>query len=232
MLTLKSKNERGETKLDWLDSKHTFSFGNYYDPENRGFRELRVINEDVISPGGGFLPHSHANMEIFTYVLDGELEHKDSLGNGSTIRVGDIQIMSAGRGITHSEFNHSKTKPVHLLQIWIKPNKQDLSPTYQQHSFSDQERNGKLLLVLSNDERNGSLKINQDAKVYVSALKKNQTVTFENQQNRHAWIQVTRGTLTLNGKNIEAGDGLAISEEYKLIFKTDETAEFLLFDLP
>ena len=172
MLTLKNKSQRGQTKLDWLDSKHSFSFGDYYDPDNKGFRELRVINEDIIAPGGGFPFHDHQNMEIITYLLDGELEHKDSLGNGSIIKVGDIQIMSAGKGITHSEFNHSKTKPVHLLQIWINPNKQDLSPTYQQHSFSEDERNGKLLLVLSNDGSNGSLKINQDAKVYVSALDK------------------------------------------------------------
>ena len=232
MLLLRERNKRGKTKLDWLESQHTFSFGDYYDPENKGFRELRVINEDIISPGGGFLPHSHANMEIITYVLDGELEHKDSLGNGSIIRVGDVQIMSAGLGITHSEFNHSRTKPVHFLQIWIKPGNQNLSPTYQQHSFSEDEKNGKLLLVLSSDGSKDILKINQDAKVYISFLRKDQNIEFENKLNRYAWIQIAKGMLIVNNKKFEAGDGLAISEESSLSFTTDKTAEFLLFDLP
>jgi hypothetical protein len=196
-----------------------------------GFRSLRVINEDFVAPAAGFPTHPHRDMEIITYVLDGKLEHKDSLGTGSIIQPGDGQRMSAGRGIRHSEFNPSETDPVHLLQIWILPEKQGLQPSYEQKSFPESEKRGKLRVIASNDGRNGSVKINQDAQLYVSLLSPGQEVSHELGQGRYAWLQVAKGAIELNGKPLGQGDGAAINDETKLTIKGVKDAEVLLFDL-
>jgi len=231
MITLRKALDRGHAEHGWLDSYHTFSFANYHDPNHMGFRDLRVINEDRVEADGGFPKHPHENMEIITYVLEGALEHQDSMGNQSIIRPGEVQIMSAGTGITHSEFNHSKTAPVHLLQIWILPGKKALKPSYDQKVFADNKKQGRLCLVASPDGRESSVTIHQDVNLYLCALNKDQKVQYEIPKNRHTWIQVTRGSLTCNDLNLQQGDGVSVSEEKILKLNGKEAAEILIFDL-
>ena len=231
MIQIRSAQERGGGDHGWLKTHHTFSFGEYWDPKWMGFRSLRVINEDWVAPNTGFPTHPHRDMEIITYVLEGKLEHKDSLGTGSVILPGDGQRMTAGSGIRHSEFNPSTTEAVHLLQIWIQPERAALAPSYEQKTFPEAEKRGKLRLVASQEARDGSVKINQDAKLYVSLLKSGDEVTHELAAGRHAWLQVARGSVELNGKKLSQGDGAAISDETKLKIAGTEDAEVLLFDL-
>jgi redox-sensitive bicupin YhaK (pirin superfamily) len=231
MITIRRAEERGGGDHGWLKTHHTFSFGEYWDPKWMGFRSLRVINEDWVAPNTGFPTHPHRDMEIITYVLEGKLEHKDSLGTGSTILPGDGQRMTAGSGIRHSEFNPSTNEPVHLLQIWIQPERAALVPSYEQKSFSEAEKCGKLRLIASRDASDGSVKINQDANLYVSLLRAGEEVEHELGAGRHAWLQVARGSVELNGKTLAQGDGAAISDEKTLAIKGSTDAEVLLFDL-
>lgn len=231
MIQIRPANERGGGNHGWLKTHHTFSFNDYWDPKWMGFRSLRVINEDWVAPNTGFPTHPHRDMEIITYVLEGKLEHKDSLGTGSVILPGDGQRMTAGRGIRHSEFNPSTSEPVHLLQIWIHPDKAALPPSYEQKSFPEAEKQGTLLLLASRDASNGSVKIHQDAKLYVALLKPGEEVKHEFLEGRHGWLQVARGAVELNGKKLTQGDGAAISDEEKVTIKGTENAEVLLFDL-
>ena len=231
MIQIRPSQERGGGNHGWLKTHHTFSFGDYWDPKWMGFRSLRVINEDWVAPDTGFPTHPHRDMEIITYVLEGKLEHKDSLGTGSVILPGDGQRMTAGSGIRHSEFNPSTTDAVHLLQIWIQPEKAALPPSYEQKSFPETEKRGKLRLIASRDSSEGSVKINQDAKLYVTLLKAGEEVAQEFGAGRHGWIQVARGAVELNGKKLSQGDGAAISDEKKLSLKGTSDAEVLLFDL-
>jgi redox-sensitive bicupin YhaK (pirin superfamily) len=217
---------------DWLDTRHTFSFGHYHDPGHMGFHALRVINEDVIAPGQGFGKHFHDDMEIITYVTDGELAHKDNTGGGGIIRRGDVQRMSAGRGIIHSEFNHSKEHPVRLLQIWIVPKAFAIDPSYEQKNYPDAAKRAKLLLIASGDGRGGSLAMSQDADVYASILEKGEEVSLALAAGRHAWVQVVSGRVDLNGLALDAGDGAAIDDEEALRIAAKEGSEFLVFDLP
>lgn len=230
-LQIRAWHERGHTKISWLDSYHTFSFGNYQDPNHMGFRSLRVINDDRVTPGAGFATHSHRDMEILTYVLSGALEHKDSLGTGAVIYPGEAQRMSAGTGITHSEFNHSQTEPVHFLQIWIIPDQQGLPPSYEQHDFPMEEKRGKLRLIAAQDGREGAVTIHQDIALYVSVLEPGDRVSHRLKPHRYAWLQVARGGATLNGYALKEGDGAAVSEAEQLSVSTDIGAEILLFDL-
>ncbi|MEG5061853.1 pirin family protein [Microcoleus sp. A2-C5] len=225
------RNARGHTKIGWLDSYHTFSFGGFQDPDRMGFRSLRVINDDRVIPGAGFATHGHRDMEILTYVLEGELAHKDSLGNGSVIRPGDVQVMSAGTGIQHSEFNASKDDPVHFLQIWMLPDTQNLTPRYEQLNFGLEAKQGKLKLVASKDGRDGSVTIHQDINLYVSVLSSGDRVVFEMPSDRFAWIQVARGIVTLNGESLREGDGVQIGSTEVLELTTEANAEILIFDL-
>jgi quercetin 2,3-dioxygenase len=229
--TIHDRNLRGHSKIGWLDSWHTFSFSNFQDPNRMGFRSLRVINDDRIIPGAGFGTHGHRDMEILTYVLSGELAHKDSLGTGSAIRPGDVQIMSAGTGIQHSEFNNSDTEPVHLLQIWMLPDRANITPRYDQRNFPLVEKQGKLRLVGSKDGREGSVVIHQDLNLYVSVLAAGDEIKFEVAHDRFAWIQVARGMVTLNGESLREGDGVQINSPELLELTTESTAEILLFDL-
>ncbi|WP_373537584.1 pirin family protein [Microcoleus sp.] len=231
MITVKKSEARGHANRGWLDSYHTFSFADYYDRNYMNFRSLRVINEDVVSPGKGFGTHGHKDMEIITYVLEGALEHKDSLGTGAAIKPGEVQRMSAGTGIQHSEFNHSQTDPVHLLQIWLLPDTQGLQPSYEQREFPVEERRGKLRLVAARDARDGAVKVHQDVDLYAAVLDKNSRVSHTLQPNRHAWVQVARGAVLLNGLSLGKGDGAAVSDEAELVIEAAEDAEFLLFDL-
>ena len=231
MTTIRPSNERGGGDYGWLKTRHTFSFNDYHDPKWMGFRSLRVINEDLVAPSGGFPTHPHRDMEIITYVLSGKLEHKDSLGTGSVILPGDGQRMTAGRGIRHSEANPSATESVHLLQIWIFPDKQGYEPGYEQKSFPEAEKRGKLRLIASGDGAEGSVKINQDAKLFVTLLAPGEEVTHSLGVKRYAWLQVAKGGVELNGHQLQQGDGVAISEEEKLTIKATEEAEVLLFDL-
>ena len=231
MITIRPSAERGGGNHGWLNTKHTFSFSDYWDPKWMGFRSLRVINEDRVAPNTGFPAHPHRDMEIITYVLSGKLEHKDSLGTGSVILPGDGQRMTAGSGIRHSEFNPSTTEPVHFLQIWILPEKADLPPSYEQKSFPEDQKRGRLRVIASHDAREGSVKIHQDVKLYVSLLKPDEEVTHEFAKGRYGWLQVARGRVELNGKKLNQGDGAAISDETKLTIKATEDAEVLLFDL-
>ena len=231
MITIRPSNERGGADYGWLKTRHTFSFNDYNDPRRMGFRSLRVINEDWVAPNGGFPTHPHRDMEIITYVLSGKLEHKDSLGTGSVILPGDGQRMTAGRGIRHSEANPSSTEAVHLLQIWILPNKQGYEPGYEQKSFPEAEKRDKLRLIASNGGAEGSVKINQDAKLFVTLLASGAEVTHTLDARRYAWLQVAKGEVELNGHKLHQGDGAAISEEKKLTIKATEEAEVLLFDL-
>jgi quercetin 2,3-dioxygenase len=231
VITLRLSGARGLSRLAWLDSRHTFSFDQYYDPAHMGFRSLRVINEDRVVPGGGFPTHPHRDMEIVTYVLDGALEHRDSMGNGSLIRPGEVQRMSAGTGITHSEYNASKTEPVHFLQIWLLPREQGLLPGYEQRAFDLDGDPPGFRLIASPDGRPGSVRIHQDAELLAARLQPGQRTVHLLQPGRHAWVQVARGRITLNGEALAAGDGAAVGQESELRFETRETAEVLLFDL-
>jgi redox-sensitive bicupin YhaK (pirin superfamily) len=231
MITLRRANERGGGDYGWLKTQHTFSFNDYWDPKWMGFRSLRVINEDHVAPASGFPTHPHRDMEIITYVLEGKLEHKDSLGTGSVILPGDGQRMTAGRGIQHSEFNPSENEQVHLYQIWILPEKKGLEPSYEQKSFPRAEKQGKLRLIASPDAADGSVKINQDAQLYVSLLGNGEEVTHTFGKNRHGWLQVAKGSVEVNGQTLRQGDGAAISDEQKLSVKGLENGEVLMFDL-
>jgi len=231
MINIRRSNQRGGGDFGWLKTRHSFSFDTYYDPQNMGFQSLRVINEDWVAPGQGFPTHPHRDMEIITYVLEGALEHKDSLGTGSVIRPGDVQRMSAGRGIRHSEANPSKTDPVHLLQIWIMPDRPGHEPSYEQKAFPESEKRGKLRLIAGPDGKDGAVTIHQDAKLYVSLLNSGEEVTHDLTKGRHAWLQVAKGAVELNGKPLDQGDGAAISDERKLEIKGTKDAEILLFDL-
>jgi redox-sensitive bicupin YhaK (pirin superfamily) len=232
MITLRKSRDRGTAQFGWLDSRHTFSFGHYYDPAQMGFGPLRVINEDRVAPGGGFPTHGHANMEIISVVLAGALEHRDSLGTGSVIRPGDVQRMSAGSGIQHSEFNASKTEPVHFLQIWIQPDRLNIAPGYEQKHFDAEARRGRLCLLASGDGRDGSLKMRQDADLYGSLLPAGAAVEHAFADGRRGWVQVARGEIELNGQRLYAGDGAAIEGEAAVRIEATAEAECLLFDLP
>ncbi len=231
MITIRPAQERGLGRRSWLESRHSFSFADYHDPRHMGFRALRVINEDVIAPGGGFPTHGHRDMEILTYVLEGGLAHRDSLGNGSTIEPGDVQLMHAGTGIQHSEFNASKTDPAHLLQIWLLPDVEGAEPGYQQRAYPLSEMNGQLRLVASNDGRGDSLAIHQDARVFAGKLKSGAKLDHALAPGRFGWIQLAKGALDLNGVTLHAGDGAAISGESKLTLAANDNSEVLLFDL-
>lgn len=233
MITIRPAAERGVANFGWLDSRHTFSFGNYRDPEHVHFGPLRVINEDRVQPGQGFGAHSHSDMEIISYVLEGALEHKDSIGTGSIIRPGDVQRMSAGSGIQHSEFNASKTEPVHFLQIWLIPDEDGLRPSYEQKRFEDADKRGRLRLVASPRGEEGSVVIHLDAKVYASVLGQGETVRYALTPGRKLWLHMARGSITLGDKTLTAGDGAAMEQEREIAItaKADGT-EFLLFDLP
>jgi hypothetical protein len=236
MLKLRKASERGHANHGWLDSYHTFSFADYHDPAHMGFRALRVINDDRVAAGAGFPPHSHRDMEIITYVLDGALEHRDNLGNGSVIRPGDVQRMTAGTGVVHSEYNHSRTAPVHLLQIWLLPERRGISPGYQEASFSDAARRGILRKVASRDGSDGSVTVHQDVDLYATLLDPAQTVRHLLRPDRHAWLQLARGHASINGHSLDPGDGVAITAESDLVLTgagspSDLPAELLLFDL-
>jgi hypothetical protein len=231
MITVRKARNRGHFNHGWLDTYHTFSFADYYDPEHMGFRTLRVINEDVVAPGQGFGTHPHRDMEIVTYVLEGALEHRDSMGNGSVIRPGDVQRMSAGTGITHSEFNHSKTERVHLLQIWILPETRNLQPSYEQLTFSAEEKTGVLKRIASADGRGGSVTIHQNAAIYASILPPGRSVSHGLGPDRAAWVQVARGSALVNGVKLDQGDGASVVDERDVTTVGREAAEILLFDL-
>jgi len=231
MITIRKSDERGRANHGWLDTHFTFSFADYFDPEHVQFRTLRVMNDDRVAGGGGFPMHPHRDMEIVTYVLEGTLEHRDSMGNGSVIRPGDVQYMSAGTGVTHSEFNASKTEPVHLYQIWMMPDKKGHKPVYDQKNFTEAEKRGKLRLVASPDGREGSVKIRQDNELYATVLGAGDSVKHVLKAERHAYVQVARGSVTLNGKPLETGDGAAISTEKSVELTGVKDAEVLLFDL-
>jgi quercetin 2,3-dioxygenase len=231
MIALRKSAERGHQDHGWLNSFHTFSFADYYDPKHMGFRALRVINEDYVAANEGFPTHPHRDMEIITYILSGELEHKDSMGTGSVILPGDVQKMSAGSGVRHSEFNHSKTSPVHLLQIWIMPDKEGIKPSYEQKNFPRAEKLNRLKLVASPDSREESVSIQQDAELYVSILEKGKSITHEMSKSRFAWIQVARGKVEINGKSLSQGDAAAVSDETKITISGLEESEFLFFSL-
>lgn len=223
--------ERGHFDHGWLDTYHTFSFGEYFDPDHMQFRALRVMNEDRVLPREGFGMHPHRDMEILTYVLSGELQHRDSMGNGSIVRAGELQRMTAGTGIFHSEQNPSSREPVHLYQIWILPEQRGLAPSYEQKSFPAAERAGRLRLVASRDGREDSVRIHQDAEVYLASLRTGDRVAHSLRPGRHAWLQVLRGTVTLQGEPLQAGDGVAISAEPAVEATARDAAELLLFDL-
>ncbi len=231
MIRIRKSDERGHFHHGWLDTYHTFSFDQYYDPNFMGFRSLRVINEDRVQPGMGFPTHPHRNMEILTYLLAGALQHRDSMGTGSIIRPGELQRMSAGTGITHSEFNASRTEPVHLLQIWLLPERKGLKPSYEQKAFPEAERRGRLRLVASHDGGDGSLTVHQDVSLYAGLLEPGQKVTHRLEPGRSAWVQVARGKVHLNGSALEAGDGAAISKQQEIELGSEDVAEILLFDL-
>ncbi|MGD8921710.1 MAG: pirin family protein [Candidatus Zixiibacteriota bacterium] len=232
MITIRRANERGNADHGWLNTFHTFSFNTYHDPKHMHFRVLRVINEDFVQPGQGFGTHPHRDMEIITYVLEGALEHKDSMGNGSVIRPGDVQRMSAGSGVLHSEFNPSDEERVHLLQIWLFPKEKGIEPGYEQKTFSEQDRTGKLRLIASPDGKDGSLTINQDASVYASILNDGDQVSLDLAEGRYAWVQVARGSVALGDDTLDAGDGAAVSDERRITLTGRDHAELILFDLP
>jgi quercetin 2,3-dioxygenase len=231
MITLRPSAERGHFRSDWLDSFHTFSFDTYQDPRHMGFRSLRVINEDRVAPGQGFPLHRHENMEVITIIADGQLKHEDSLGHGSVIGPGEVQRFSAGTGIRHSEFNPSAEKEVHLLQIWIIPEKKGLPPSYEQKRFDPADSQGSLRLIASRDGRDGSITLHQDAALFRGDLMTGQTLEYSLAWNRHAWLQMIEGDLFVNGTRMKAGDGAAISDEPQLRLRAGENASFLLFDL-
>ena len=231
MIKIRKAEKRGHFDFGWLNTYHTFSFGDYYDPSHMGFRSLRVINEDVVQKGRGFPRHGHRDMEILTYILQGALQHRDSMGNGSIIRPGDVQRMSAGTGVTHSESNALPDEPVHLLQIWILPSEEGIAPDYEEKRFPDEEKRNELRLIISPDAAAGSVKIHQDARVYATLLDPNHEVSHPLASGRHAWLQVAAGSVTLNGLNLKQGDGAAVSEESTITIAAPEPSEVLLFDL-
>lgn len=231
MITFRDRMARGQTRTGWLDSRHTFSFANYHDPAQMGFRSLRVLNEDRLIPGAGFPPHSHRDMEIISYVLEGTLEHKDSLGNGTAIRVGEVQRMSAGTGIVHSEFNPSTAEPVHFLQIWIVPDHAGRSPSYEQKVFPIEERRGHMRLVASPDGREGAVTLHQDVRLFIANLSPEQRAVHEVDRGHGLWLQVARGIIGLNGTEMREGDGAAVENEPAIAIEAETDAEFLLFDL-
>ena len=232
MLNLRKSQDRGVASFGWLRSQHTFSFGHYHDPAHMGVGPLRVINEDRVAPGRGFEPHSHKNMEIISYVLDGALEHKDSMGNGSVLRYGDVQRMSAGTGVTHSEYNGSKTEPVHFLQIWVIPGEAGGAPGYEEKHFDAESKKGRLRLIASNDGREGSVSLRQDAAIYASILDGADRVDHPLREGRQAYVQVARGSVTVNGARLGAGDAVQVSGEAVLGLAEAQDAEVLVFDLP
>jgi len=231
MIQVRPSAERGRTKTGWLDSHHTFSFGRYHDARQMGFRELRVINEDYVVAGAGFGTHSHSDMEILSYVIEGSLAHRDSSGGDGVIRAGEWQRMTAGTGISHSEFNASKAEPVHFLQIWILPASNGLAPGYEQKEFPAADKQGKLRLVASRDGSEGSLKIQQDVKAYNALLAAGESVSYDLAPGRHAWLQMVKGEIKLNGTALKAGDGAAVSDESKLTLSAASAVEIVLFDL-
>ena len=231
MIKIRKADKRGHFDFRWLNTFHTFSFGDYYDPAFMGFRSLRVINEDFVHSGRGFPTHAHRDMEIITYILEGSLEHRDSMGNGSVIRPGDVQRMTAGTGVSHSESNPSREQSVHLLQIWILPDQGGLKPGYEQKAFSEEQKQGRLCLVASEDGRDGSVTIHQDASVYSTVLAAGDEVVHNLAPGRHAWLQVARGAVTVNGEDLDQGDGAAVSNEERVSITGREAAEVLLFDL-
>jgi quercetin 2,3-dioxygenase len=232
MLTVRKSQERGHANHGWLDTWHTFSFADYHDPREMGYGPLRVINDDTVEAGAGFGTHGHRDMEIITYVLEGALEHKDSMGNGSVIRPGDVQRMSAGSGVTHSEFNPSRDERVHLLQIWIEPDRKGVRPSYEEKHFPADERRGRLRLIASPDGREGSVAIHQRAFVHAAILGTNDAVTHELDEKRRAYVHVARGRVSVNGERLESGDGAKISGVEKVVLDEAQNAELLLFDLP
>jgi redox-sensitive bicupin YhaK (pirin superfamily) len=231
MIAIRKSEDRGHADHGWLNTRFTFSFADYFDPQHVQFRTLRVMNDDHVTGGAGFPTHPHRDMEIVTYVLEGALAHKDSMGNGSTIRPGDVQYMSAGTGVAHSEFNASATETVHLYQIWMFPDQKNYAPTYDQKHFSTDDKRGNLRLVASPDGRDGSVKIRQDNELYATVLGAGETVKHELKPDRHAYVQVAKGSVTLNGKPLQTGDGAAISRESSLELTGVNEAEVLLFDL-
>ncbi|MEL7448689.1 MAG: pirin family protein [Pseudomonadota bacterium] len=231
MIAIRPANERGLANHGWLNSRHTFSFGHYYDPQFMGFGPLRVINEDMVEPGQGFGTHGHSDMEIISYVLDGALEHKDSMGTGSIIRPGDVQRMTAGTGVRHSEFNASDTDQVHFLQIWVLPERDGLTPSYEQKTFSTEEKRGQLRLVGSRDGRDGSVTIHQDVNLYSSLLDDGEAVSYDLGEGRNGWLQVARGSVRLDGNELSAGDGVALKGARTLKLEGVDDAEILLFDM-
>ena len=231
MITVRKAGQRGHAEHGWLDSWHTFSFADYYDPEHMGFRSLRVINEDRVAPGKGFPTHPHRDMEIVTYVLDGALEHKDSMGNGSVMRSGDVQRMTAGTGVTHSEYNGSRDEPVHFLQIWIMPESRNLQPGYEQKNFSRQDRQGKFKVVAARDGAGGAVVEHQDLKLLAGLFAEGEQAKYALVPGRHAWLHVARGKVRVSGVELEAGDALQVSDEAELELTGVRDAEVLLFDL-
>ncbi len=232
MIQVRRSEERGHADHGWLDSRHTFSFADYYDPDYMGYGPLRVINEDRVEPAAGFPTHGHRDMEIISYVLDGALEHKDSLGTGSVIRPGDVQRMSAGTGVRHSEFNASKTEPVHFLQIWIEPDARGIAPGYEQKHFEPADLTGRMRLIASPDGVEGSVRIQQDARVYAAKLGSGDGVSHRLAPGRRAYVQVARGEAVVNGQKLSAGDGAAVEDEAEIKLASPSTAEVLVFDLP
>ena len=231
MIKIRKSNERGHANHGWLETRYTFSFSGYYDPEFMGFRSLRVINEDFIEPAKGFPTHGHRDMEIITYVITGELSHKDSMGNGETIHPHEVQRMTAGTGVLHSEYS-SPTERTHLLQIWILPEAKNLQPGYEQKLIAPEEKHGKLRLIATHGGDDGSVHINRDVRLYASILKKDEGAEYKLDEGRHAWLQVVSGSLSVNDANLEAGDGAAISAEETLSLRSkQDNTEFLLFDL-
>jgi quercetin 2,3-dioxygenase len=228
MIRIRPSEERGRTKLNWLDTHFTFSFDQYYDPEHVQFRSLRVLNEDIVAPGQGFGMHPHRDMEILTWILEGALEHRDSMGTGAVIRPGELQHMTAGSGILHSEFNPSPKDPTHLLQIWIMPDRKNLKPEYEQLAFPDKDLRGKFLHVAGPE---APVTIHQDANLFIVRLGEGQETKLDLKSNRHAWVQVARGGVSVNGQDLKAGDGAAISKEDEVRVKAQEASEVLLFDL-
>jgi len=231
MLTIRQSNQRGHFNHGWLNTYHTFSFDQYYDPRYIGFRSLRVINEDFVASGRGFPKHGHRDMEIITYILEGALKHEDSMGNGSVIQPGDVQRMTAGTGVRHSEFNGSADEPVHLLQIWIIPNADNLPPSYEQKAFTVDERQNQLRLIASSDGRDGSVTVNQDVSLFASILEAGKSVEHPIDSKRYGWLQVARGAVDVNGEQANQGDGVVIVAESSLTIRASEPAEVLLFDL-
>jgi hypothetical protein len=231
MLTLRKSDERGKTKIDWLDSKHTFSFGEYHHPQHMGFGPLRVINEDRVAAGGGFQPHPHRDMEIITYLLEGALAHKDSLGTGSVIRPGEIQRMSAGSGIVHSEFNASQSEPVHFLQIWVLPSEQNLEPSYEQKTIDAEAVRNKFARVASSEPLPNEVRLMQDAEIWVARFEGEEEAVHKLQPGRKVWLHVARGNVEVGGETLSAGDAAAIMDEENILVRAREPAEVLLFDV-